>query len=186
MFSQGPEFTGSHLVQQVLLLIENGSEGTVGERHPICGELHHHAASVTGIGLSPDEAELLEAVEAVGHSAGGELHQPRQLRRRGRVIGASASQRCQHIQIAFVAETVGGGDGIEPGLYELAAAENTSHNLDRFHVEIGTLAIPCLNGFAHNIAHLPDDNCGKSYLQTSFISSIFSASNRLVCEGSTK
>jgi hypothetical protein len=33
---------------------------------------------------------------------------------------------------------------------------------------------------------LPDDNCGKSYLQTSFISSIFSASNRLVCEGSTK
>ena len=133
---------GRQSVEQAALALQQVGQRAVDGLAATRRERHQHAAAIVRIGLALDQAAGGEAVDAIGHRAGGDVglgEQPP----RGQPVGlAGAAQRGQDIELP--AGQLVRGEGVGPRAVEpLSQAGDPAHHLHRRQVQIRPFAGPC-------------------------------------------
>src|SRR5688572_21914366 len=98
-------------------------DGAVDQRAAVVGERNETPASIVRIGLSADQSERLEAVEALGHAAGGDHRRVAELA--GRDWRARPAQGGEDVEVA-AGQAVLCEDALELALDECSEARDAA------------------------------------------------------------
>lgn len=98
-----------------------------------CREMHEHTPPVSRVGLAFDEPGFLEAVESDRHPTGGQQEIFSQL---GWSQWADEVELGECLEITPMAETVGGGDAVEPRLDQVGRAQYSSPHFEWREVDV--------------------------------------------------
>ena len=138
--------------EQVGLGGEQRLERAVDRGLALGGEPHDHAAPVVGVGVALDEPARRQPVDPVGHGAAGHQRLAEQPPRRELVRRAGPPQRGQHVELPRLDAVR--GERLAAGEVEVAGQPaDPAEDRDRRQVEVGALALPCLDQLVDLVPH---------------------------------
>ena len=124
--------------EQPFFVREMGCEGAVDRRLPPAGEPDENSSSVSRVGRPFHEAGPDEAIDALGHAAGGKHRRFHQLRGIQLVRFAGTTQRREEVEPPGL-QLVVGETLRERSVRQVRRAEEPAEQPDRRRVEIGSL-----------------------------------------------
>ncbi len=148
-------FDGLEAGDALVLCSEHDWEGVFDQVGTGWREPHEHTAPVEWVWVTGDQSGLLEAMKPNRHPAPSEEKSLGEFGGSETAVGVGAVELGERIEIALMAQSICGCDGVEFRLKVARRAQYASHDCECGGVKVWSVLRPLLEDVVHMISHLP-------------------------------